>query len=89
MVPPRPIFDMDHSFVKKNGRNVSMYTFFFIRNRFIRNQGSARQKVKKIQGWSRGDLRNFQIEKIKKWNRDKKKKVNFAVIVYIMYIILL
>ena len=51
-----------------------MYTFFFIRNRFIRNWTSARQKIKKLQGWSRGDLRNFQIEKIKKLNRDKKKE---------------
>ena len=50
------------------------YTFFFIRNRFIRNWTSARQKNKKLQGWSRGDLRNFQIEKIKKLNRDKKKE---------------
>ena len=48
--------------------------FFFIRNRFIRNWTSARQKIKKLQGWSRGDLRNFQIEKIKKLNRDKKKE---------------
>ena len=48
--------------------------FFFIRNRFIRNWTSAHQKIKKLQGWSRGDLRNFQIEKIKKLNRDKKKE---------------
>ena len=40
--------------------------FFYIRNRFIRNQGSARQKIEKLQGWIRGDLRNFQIEKNRK-----------------------
>ena len=51
-----------------------IHTFIFIRNRFIRNWTSARQKIKKLQGWSRGDLRNFQIEKIKKLNRDKKKE---------------
>ncbi len=61
--------------------------FFIIRNRFIRNQGSARQKIKKLQGWIKGDLRNFQIEKNRKWSNDKKKNVIFAVIVYISGII--
>ena len=28
---------------------------------FIRNQGSARQNFKKLQGWIDRDLRNFQI----------------------------
>ena len=50
----------------KNNLFISGTRFFFIRNRFIRNWTSARQKIKKLQGWSRGDLRNFQIKKIKK-----------------------
>ena len=37
---------------------------FFIRNHFIRNQGSTHQKIKKVEGWNVADLRNFQIKKI-------------------------
>ena len=35
------------------------YTLFFIRNRFIRNQGSEGQNFKKLEGSICGNLRNF------------------------------
>ena len=44
-----------------DGGHGYLYTFFYIRNRFIKNRGSARQKFKKLQGWIDGDLRKFQI----------------------------
>ena len=40
--------------------------FFFIRNQFIRTQGSERQNVKKLEGWNPGYLRNCLNLLIKK-----------------------
>ena len=34
---------------------------FYIWNHFIRNQGSTRQKIKKLEGWNVADLRNFLL----------------------------
>ena len=62
-------------------RVLDEYTLFFIRNRFIRNQGSTRQKIKKLEGWIGGDLRNWNW-KIGNGPMTEKKKANFTIHVY-------
>ena len=44
--------------------NVTYTLFFFYKKLAIRNRRLRWQKNKKLQGWTRTDLRNCQIQKI-------------------------
>ena len=50
-----------------------VHSFFFIRNQFIRNQGSTPNFFKKLEGWNGADLRNFQISKFPENGLEKRK----------------
>ena len=52
-----------------------LITLFFIRNRFISNLTSDAQNFKKLEGWDRGDLRNFPLLNIPKIKKPIKKLI--------------